>query len=67
MKLLEPLKKAVQIRKDFFLDYSNMKVNRNLYPESVLSCDVSTLNTPLTTPGFLTVKIKRVNLVLDID
>lgn len=34
-------------KKDFFLNYNNMRVNRNLYPESVLNCVVDTLKIPL--------------------
>lgn len=30
-------------KKDFFLNYSNMKINQQYYTSSVLKCDASTL------------------------
>lgn len=45
--LAKPLKKTLEAKKNFFLNYNNMKVKHNLYPESVLQCDVSSLSTPL--------------------
>lgn len=43
----DSLKKTLAAKKEFFLNYNNMKVNRNLYPASVMNCVVETLKTPL--------------------
>lgn len=43
----EPWRKILEATKDFFLSYSNMKVNRKLYPTPVLNCVVDTLKIPL--------------------
>lgn len=45
----DPWRKLLESKKDFFLNYNNMKVNRNLYPASVINCDVNTLSNPLET------------------
>lgn len=34
-------------KKDFFLSYSEMKVNRSMYPPQVLNCVVDALKIPL--------------------
>lgn len=46
--LSEPWKKLLASKRDFFLNYSNMKVNHKLYPAPVLNCVVDTLKVPLS-------------------
>ena len=43
----ESLKTTLAAKTDFFLAYNTMKVNRNLYPTSVINCDVDSLSTSL--------------------
>lgn len=40
-------KQKFEEKKDFFLNYNNMKINQKLYPQPVLKCMVSTLKIPL--------------------
>lgn len=40
-------KQTLADKKDFFLNYNNMKINQKLYPQPVLKCVVSTLKIPL--------------------
>lgn len=42
-KLIEPYKNALITKKEFFKNYSNMKINKEFYTPAVLKCDASTL------------------------
>lgn len=44
---LEPWKEKIMGKKEIFLNYGNMKVNHNLYPQPVLKCVVPTLKISL--------------------
>ena len=44
----EPWKQTLASKKDFFLNYSNMKVNRKFYPAPILNCVVDALKIPLS-------------------
>lgn len=46
-EMIEPWKQKLEEKRDFFLNYNNMKVNRVLYPQPVLNCVVETLKIPL--------------------
>ncbi|CRK89975.1 CLUMA_CG003703, isoform A [Clunio marinus] len=46
-EMMDPWRKILDDRKEFFLNYSNMKVNRNLYPKPIVDCVVGTLKIPL--------------------
>jgi hypothetical protein len=41
-------KKIFLEHRDFLINYGAMKINRNLYPKSVLMCDVDSHKTPLS-------------------
>lgn len=45
--LTDSLKATLSSKKDFFLNYKNMKVDHSAYPKKLLRCDVETLNTPI--------------------
>lgn len=40
-------KKILISKREFFVNYENMAINRNLYPKEVLECNVNTLKTPI--------------------
>jgi hypothetical protein len=42
-----PWKDVLISKKDFYLSYSEMKVNRSLYTKQVLQCEVHTLSSRL--------------------
>lgn len=37
----EPLKKTLSTKRDFFLNYNNMKIDLKLYPEDIQKCKIS--------------------------
>lgn len=63
---LDRLKKALDSKQEFFLKYNEMKVNRSLYTESVLKCDVDTLGTSLDSIGVIKKEISSYR-TLDIE
>jgi hypothetical protein len=42
--LLEPYRKSLKTRRDFFISYSQMKINQEYYTPAVLRCETGTLN-----------------------
>jgi hypothetical protein len=47
LHLLEPWKEQLAAKRDFFLNYNEMRVNQKLYPQPVLKCVVDTLKISL--------------------
>jgi hypothetical protein len=39
-----PFRKSFKARREFFIKYSEMKINKEYYTPAVLKCDTSTLN-----------------------
>ena len=57
----------METKKDFFLDYSNMKIDRNAYPDAILNCEVDTLKTPIVLSNLKKTKKFSFKFVQEID